>query len=257
MDHVEKCIEVEAPVSMVYNQWTQFEEFPRFMEGVEEVKQLDEKRLYWRAEVGGKILEWDAEIFEQIPDQRIAWRSKTGTLNTGMVNFESLGPNRTKVSLKINYKPEGAMEKIGSALGIISQRVEGDLERFKEFIEARGAETGAWIPLRGRFGIVFHLDFHHVTTLQLNADRTVTRRELQCIREQVADDFLKLLFVVKPGAAFNFRDERQGDSISFGQWSVGLDDVFQRPDQIPGSKPKRKLSGFQPVQVQNLIDQVL
>ncbi|HEX7863068.1 MAG TPA: SRPBCC family protein [Verrucomicrobiae bacterium] len=144
MDHVEKCIEVEAPVSMVYNQWTQFEEFPRFMEGVEEVKQLDDKRLYWRAEVGGKILEWDAEIFEQIPDQRIAWRSKTGTLNTGMVNFESLGPNRTKVSLKINYKPAGAIEKIGSALGIISQRVEGDLERFKEFIEARGAETGAW-----------------------------------------------------------------------------------------------------------------
>ena len=144
MDHVEKCIEVEAPLSMVYNQWTQFEEFPRFMEGVEEVKQLDDKRLRWRAEIAGKVVEWDAEIFEQIPDRRVAWRSTTGALNTGMVNFESLGPNRTKVWLKINYKTEGAMEKIGSALGVISQRVEGDLERFKEFIEDRGSETGAW-----------------------------------------------------------------------------------------------------------------
>jgi uncharacterized membrane protein len=144
MDHVEKCIEVDAPVSMVYNQWTQFEEFPKFMEGVEEVKQLDEKRLQWRAEIGGKVLEWEAEIFEQIPDQRVAWRSTTGALNTGMVNFEALGPNSTKIWLKLNYKPEGAMEKIGSALGVISQRVEGDLERFKEFIESRGAETGAW-----------------------------------------------------------------------------------------------------------------
>ena len=144
MDHVEKCIEVEAPLSMVYNQWTQFEEFPRFMEGVESVKQLDDKRLRWCAEIGGKVVEWDAEIFEQIPDQRVAWRSITGALNTGMVNFESLGPNRTKIWLKVNYKPEGAMEKIGSALGVISQRIEGDLERFKEFIEARGSETGAW-----------------------------------------------------------------------------------------------------------------
>ena len=144
MDHVEKCIEVEAPLSMVYNQWTQFEEFPRFMEGVEEVKQLDDKRLRWRAEIGGKVVEWDAEIFEQIPDRRVAWRSITGALNTGMVNFESLGANRTKISLKLNYKPDGAMEKIGSALGVISQRVEGDLERFKEFIESRGSETGAW-----------------------------------------------------------------------------------------------------------------
>ena len=153
MDHVEKCIEVDAPLSMVYNQWTQFEEFPRFMEGVEKVNQLDEKRLRWRAEVAGKVLEWDAEIFEQIPDRRVAWRSTTGALNTGMVNFESLGPNRTKIWLKLNYKPEGAMEKIGSALGVISQRVEGDLERFKEFIESRGSETGAW---RG------HIEGRHV-----------------------------------------------------------------------------------------------
>lgn len=144
MEHVEKSIEVEAPVSTVYNQWTQFEDFPRFMEGVEYVKQLDDKRLRWRADIGGKIVEWDSEIFEQIPDRRVAWRSLSGELNTGMVNFEPLGPLRTRVSVKINYKPEGAMEKIGSALGVVSQRVHRDLERFKEFIEARGQETGAW-----------------------------------------------------------------------------------------------------------------
>src|SRR5215510_9542451 len=131
MDHVEKSIEVNVPVSTAYNQWTQFEEFPQFMEGVEEVKQLDDKRLRWRAEMGGKIVEWDAEIFEQIPDRRIAWRSTTGELNSGMVNFEPLGPNRTRVAVKINYKPAGTLEKLGSALGVVSQKVERDLERFK------------------------------------------------------------------------------------------------------------------------------
>jgi len=144
MEHVEKSIEGDAPVSTVYNQWTQFEEFPRFMEGVEDVKQLDDKRLHWRADIGGKIVEWDAEIFEQIPDRRVAWRSVTGEFNSGMVNFEPLGSTRTRVSVKINYQPEGTMEKIGSALGIVSQRVHRDLERFKEFIEARGRETGSW-----------------------------------------------------------------------------------------------------------------
>jgi len=144
MDHIEKSIEVEVPVRTAYNQWTQFEEFPRFMQGVEEVKQMGDKRLRWRSEIGGKVVEWEAEIFEQIPDQRIAWRSITGELNSGMVNFEPLGPERTRVCVKINYKPEGALEKLGSALGVVSQRVERDLERFKEFIESRGRETGAW-----------------------------------------------------------------------------------------------------------------
>lgn len=147
MQHVERSIEVNAPVSTVYNQWTQFEDFPQFMEGVEEVKQLDDKRLYWRAKIGGKIEEWNAEIFEQIPDRRIAWRSTSGAMNTGMVNFEPLGADRTRVSLKINYDPEGAMENIGSALGMVGGRVEGDLKRFKDFIETRGVETGGW---RGR-----------------------------------------------------------------------------------------------------------
>lgn len=147
MRHIEKSIEVEAPLSMVYNQWTQFEEFPRFMDGVESVVQMGDKRLHWVAEIGGKRTEWDAEIFEQIPDQRIAWRSMSGAMNTGMVNFESLGPNHTRVSLKINYDPEGAVENLASALGVVSTKVEGDLQRFKKFIENRGAETGAW---RGR-----------------------------------------------------------------------------------------------------------
>lgn len=147
MHHVEKSIEVDAPVGMAYNQWTQFEDFPRFMEGVSSVHQMDDKRLHWKADIGGKDLEWDAEIFEQIPDQRIAWRSQSGPLNTGMVNFESLGPSRTRVWLKLNYEPEGAMEKMGSAMGVVGHRIEGDLKRFKQFIESRGAETGAW---RGR-----------------------------------------------------------------------------------------------------------
>jgi uncharacterized membrane protein len=144
METIEKSIDVNAPLSSVYNQWTQFEEFPRFMEGVEEVRQLDDKRLHWRAEVAGKTKEWDAEIFEQIPDQRIAWRSISGAQNSGMVNFAAIDANTTRVTLTLNYAPETAMEKVGDALGLLSARVKGDLERFKEFIEGRGAETGGW-----------------------------------------------------------------------------------------------------------------
>ena len=113
MESVEKSIEVDAPVSKVYNQWTQFEEFPRFMEGVAEVRQLDDKRLHWVAEISGKRKEWNAEIFEQIPDQRIAWRSTTGAKNSGMVNFYPLGEERSRVTLKLNYDPEGVMESVG------------------------------------------------------------------------------------------------------------------------------------------------
>lgn len=144
METIEKSIEVNVPINAVYNQWTQFEEFPKFMEGVEEVQQLGDKRLHWKAEIGGKHKEWDAEIFEQVPDQRIAWRSTTGAKNSGMINFFPVGPNATRVTLSLNYEPEGAMEKVGDALGLVSGRVEGDLERFKEFIESRGQETGGW-----------------------------------------------------------------------------------------------------------------
>ena len=144
MKTIEKSIEVAQPVNVVYNQWTQFEDFPQFMEGVKEVRQLDDKRLHWKAEVGGETEEWDAEIFEQIPDQRIAWRSIGGTKNSGMVNFQPLGANETRVTVNVNYDPESPKEKIGSALGVLNARVSGDLKRFKEFIEQRGAPTGSW-----------------------------------------------------------------------------------------------------------------
>lgn len=144
METIEQSIEVEAPLSTVYNQWTQFEEFPEFMEGVDEVRQLDDRRLHWIGSVAGRRHEWDAEITEQVPDQRIAWRSISGTQNEGHVQFERISDSRTRVRVRISYQPEGAAEKIGTALGIASARVKGDLKRFKEFIEARGQATGAW-----------------------------------------------------------------------------------------------------------------
>jgi uncharacterized membrane protein len=144
MERIEKSIDVNAPLSAVYNQWTQFEEFPHFMDGVQEVRQLEDNRLFWRAEIAGKATEWEAEIFEQIPDTRIAWRSLSGAPNAGAVTFQAVDPNTTRVSLAIDYQPLGAVEKVGDALGLVSGRVEGDLRRFKSFIEGRGVETGAW-----------------------------------------------------------------------------------------------------------------
>ncbi|HEX8312680.1 MAG TPA: SRPBCC family protein [Chthoniobacteraceae bacterium] len=144
MESVEKSIEVDAPISTVYNQWTQFEEFPRFMEGVKQVSQLDDKRMHWKAEIAGKDKEWDAEIYRQEPDQSIAWRSTSGAENSGEVRFTSSGDNRTTVTLSMSYDPEGVIENIGDALGAVGMRVQGDLNRFKEFIEARGNETGGW-----------------------------------------------------------------------------------------------------------------
>jgi uncharacterized membrane protein len=128
----------------VYNQWTQFEEFPRFMEGVKRVTQLDDQRLHWEAEIAGKHKEWDARITEQVPDKRIAWQSESGEYTSGIVSFEPDGPEYTRVDLEISYEPEGFVEAVGDAIGIVSRRVEGDLERFKEFIENRRQETGAW-----------------------------------------------------------------------------------------------------------------
>jgi uncharacterized membrane protein len=144
MESIEKSIEVNAPLTQVYNQWTQFEEFPLFMEGVKEVRQLGDKRLHWRAEIGGRLKEWETEIFEQLPDERIAWRSMSGPKNSGMVNFHPLSAKSTRVSLKLNYDPEGAMENIGDALGVVSAVVGRDLKRFKEFMEARATATGGW-----------------------------------------------------------------------------------------------------------------
>ena len=144
MATVVKSIDVEVPVSTAYNQWTQFEEFPRFMEGVEAVKQVDDTRLRWVASIAGKRTEWDARITEQHPDERVAWTSEAGDKNAGVVTFHKLADAKTRVMLQLEYEPEGLVEGAGSALGFVTRRVEGDLKRFKEFIEARGQETGAW-----------------------------------------------------------------------------------------------------------------
>jgi uncharacterized membrane protein len=139
-----ESVDVEVPVSTAYNQWTQFEEFPAFMEGVESVQQIDDTHLRWRAEIGGKTLEWDAEITEQRPDQRIAWRSLGGTRNAGVVTFHRISDTTTRVTLQLDYEPEGIVENLGDALGVVARRARGDLERFKEYIEERGVESGAW-----------------------------------------------------------------------------------------------------------------
>ena len=144
MSSVEESIEVNVPISTAYNQWTQFEEFPQFMEGVESVTQLDDTRVHWIAEIGGARREWDAEITEQSPEKRIAWAATSGAENAGVVTFHRLDDNTTKVMLQLEFDPEGFVEKAGDALGMVSRRAKGDLDRFKEFIEARGAETGAW-----------------------------------------------------------------------------------------------------------------
>ena len=144
MSVIEKSIEVNVPVKTAYNQWTQFEEFPKFMEGIEQVKQINDKRLHWKANIAGKEEEWDAEITEQIPDQRIAWTSKGGAMNAGLVTFSPLSDAKSKLTLQMEYVPKGAVEKTGDAMGLVTSRVEGDLQRFKDFIESRGRETGAW-----------------------------------------------------------------------------------------------------------------
>ncbi len=144
MASVEKSIDIEVPVSTAYNQWTQFEDFPRFMDGVEQVQQLSDDRLHWVAKVGGQQKEWDARITEQTPDQRVAWQSEAGDANAGVVTFHRLADDKTRVMLQLEYEPEGMVEGAGSALGFVARRVESDLERFKEFVEARGQETGGW-----------------------------------------------------------------------------------------------------------------
>ena len=144
MERIQKSIDVDRPLQQVYNQWTQFEEFPRFMEGVKEVKQLDDTRLHWVAEIAGKEKQWNAKIIEQIPDLRVAWESESGEYTSGVVSFQALGPDRTRVTLELSYDPKGFIENAGDTIGVVSRRIENDLERFKEFIENRGQETGAW-----------------------------------------------------------------------------------------------------------------
>jgi uncharacterized membrane protein len=141
---IAEWIEVEVPVATAYNQWTQFEEFPRFMEGVEEVRQLDDTRLHWVARVAGKRAEWDAKILEQHADAQVSWISEDGKQTRGTVSFEPITPSRTLIRLSMSYRPDGLAEAAGSAAGLDGRRVRGDLRRFKELIESRGVATGAW-----------------------------------------------------------------------------------------------------------------
>lgn len=141
---IEKSVEVQVPVRTAYNQWTQFEEFPKFMEGVVQVQQLDSTHLHWKAKIAGKEKQWDAVITEQHPDERIAWKSTQGAKNAGVVTFHRLSDQTSKIMLQLDYEPEGVVENVGDAFGAVSLRVEGDLTRFKEFIETRGRESGAW-----------------------------------------------------------------------------------------------------------------
>jgi uncharacterized membrane protein len=147
MSLVEKTVDVDVPISVAYNQWTQFEDFPQFMEGVEEVRQIDDQTLQWHVNIGGADRTFQARIEEQEPDRRIAWRATEGEEQAGVVTFQPVGDATTRIRLEMSYDPEQWTEKVADFLNIIERRVQGDLERFKTFIEERGDETGAW---RGR-----------------------------------------------------------------------------------------------------------
>ncbi|MEU6328805.1 MULTISPECIES: SRPBCC family protein [unclassified Streptomyces] len=148
MSTVKETVDVEVPVHTAYNQWTQFEEFPKFMEGVEKITQLDDERNRWTVKIGGVQREFDTEIIDQLPDERIAWRTTTGeTQQKGLVSFQRLDETHTRVQLVMDIEPSGVAEKAADVSGTIERRVKGDMRRFKEYIEHRGVESGAW---RGR-----------------------------------------------------------------------------------------------------------
>ena len=144
METVKETIEVNVPVSTAYNQWTQFTDFPKFMDGVKSVEQLDETHLRWVAEVGGQSRDWQAEIVEQVPDQRIAWHATDDEGPNGLVRFEPLGEATTLVTVEMSYEPEGLKEQLGAKIGLDSRQVKEDLVRYKELVETMGSETGAW-----------------------------------------------------------------------------------------------------------------
>jgi uncharacterized membrane protein len=144
MAEVKESVEVSVPVSTAYNQWTQFEEFPNFMEKVESVTQLDDTHLRWIAEIGGRREEWKAEITQQMPDEIIAWRSIEGQENSGAVRFEPLGPDRTRIDVTLTWEPEGLVQAAADKVGVSDRAIQVDLERFKKLVESRGVESGAW-----------------------------------------------------------------------------------------------------------------
>ncbi len=141
---IEQSIDIEVPVRVAYDQWTQFESFPSFMEGIEEVRQLDDTHLHFTARIAGVEREWDAEVTEQHPDERVAWHSTSGTTNAGVVTFHKLDDAHTRVMLQQDIEAEGLVEKAGSALGFVERRAKGDLERFKKMVEERGDAEGGW-----------------------------------------------------------------------------------------------------------------
>lgn len=144
MAKVTGSVDIAVPVQTAYDQWTQFEEFPSIMTGVENVEQLDDTHLRWKQNVAGREKEWIAEIVEQVPDNRIAWRTTSGENASGQVTFTELSPNETRVELAMEYEPDGMVEKGGSMFGMDTMRVQQDLNKFKEYIEERGQATGGW-----------------------------------------------------------------------------------------------------------------
>ena len=144
MSRIMEAVDVHVPVRTAYDQWTQFETFPSFMEGVKSVRQLDDTTLEWVADVAGREKRWKATITEQEPDQRIAWTSTQGAHNAGVVTFHRIDDGTSRVTLQLDVDPEGPVENVGDALGLVTRQVKGDMERFKDFIEARGTETGSW-----------------------------------------------------------------------------------------------------------------
>ena len=144
MSRISETIDVAVPVRVAYDQWTQFESFPEFMEGIDKVVQVDDTTVDWTASIAGRTKQWRARITDQEPDTLVAWRSIDGARNDGRVEFESLGPTNTRLLLELDVEPEGVIESAGAALGVVEGRVRGDLERFKTFIEGRQVATGAW-----------------------------------------------------------------------------------------------------------------
>jgi uncharacterized membrane protein len=152
MSTVTKSVDVDVPIDTAYNQWTQFESFPHFLGGVEQIQQLDERRTHWKVNIDGVKREFDAEITEQHPEERVAWKSTDGTTHAGVVTFHKLAPEQTRVTVQMDWEPQNVVEKAGAALGFDDRQVQADLDRFKKFIEQRGSETGAWrgeVPREG------------------------------------------------------------------------------------------------------------
>jgi uncharacterized membrane protein len=144
MTTIEQSVEVAVPVSTAYNQWTQFESFPQFMEGVDKIEQTSDTMTHWVTSIGGVTREFDAKITEQHPDERVAWTTVEEPHQAGVVTFHRLSEDSTKVMVQMDFEPEGVMEQAADKLGVVKRRVKGDLDRFKEFIESRGSESGSW-----------------------------------------------------------------------------------------------------------------